>query len=48
MDILKKLNEDGKTVIIVTHDKTCDNLCERKIKFKITRKDLYTNTLKYR
>lgn len=31
MELFKKLNNDGKTVIIITHDMTVANLCKRRI-----------------
>lgn len=34
MDILKKINNSGKTVIIVTHDEMVANCCKRLIKLK--------------
>lgn len=32
MDILKELNKQGKTVIIVTHDEKVSNYCDRKLR----------------
>ena len=34
MDILKKLNSDGKTILIVTHDKNVASYCHRIVKIK--------------
>jgi len=34
MDILKKLNSDGKTILIVTHDKNVASYCHRIAKIK--------------
>ncbi|WP_242142785.1 MULTISPECIES: ABC transporter ATP-binding protein [unclassified Bacillus cereus group] len=34
MNLLKNINEDGKTIIIVTHDDNVANMCERIIKIE--------------
>jgi len=34
MDILKKLNDDGKTILIVTHDKNIASYCHRIVNIK--------------
>ena len=31
MELFKKLNDDGKTVIIITHDESIAEACQRKI-----------------
>jgi putative ABC transport system ATP-binding protein len=34
MDIFKKLNDDGKTILIVTHDKDVTSYCHRIVHIK--------------
>ena len=34
MDILKKLNSNGKTILIVTHNKNVASYCHRIVKIK--------------
>ena len=34
MDIFKKLNEDGKTIIIVTHDMNVASYCHKIVRIK--------------
>lgn len=34
LKLLKQLNDEGKTIVLVTHDKTVANMCNREINIK--------------
>ena len=34
MDLIQKINEEGKTILVVTHEQDIANMCKRIVKLK--------------